>query len=102
MRHHRATGVCAFALVLAVSTLAAAGQTAPTAAPSRRVIGGLAWRAGRHVPEGQLPGPSAISTQRRAIADAADPLVARLPRGPRSAVRRFTAVPSVVVGAAGA
>ncbi len=99
MRHHRATGVCAFALVLAVSTLAAAGQTASTAAPSRRVIVELALPAGRHVPEGQLPGPSAISTQRRAIADAADRLVARLPRGTRSVVRRFTTVPYVVVDA---
>ena len=121
MRHHRDSGkavpgfavrafavrafaacvlaVCGFAFVLVAGTAAAAGQAASPATRSGRVIVELVLQTGPHVPEGRLPGPTAVSAQRRAIADAADRVAARLPRGSRGVLRRFTTVPYIVVEA---
>ena len=99
MSHHRATAVWTLAFVLVAGTLAAAAQAIPPSPPPARVIVELALPSGRHVPEGRLPGPAAIAAQRRAIAAAGDRIVAHLPGGPRSVLRRFTTVPYIVVEA---
>jgi subtilisin family serine protease len=91
----RLAAVLALAFAATADTFAAAQAAAP-AAPSTRVIVELALPAGRHVPEGRLAGPAAVSAQRRAIAAAADRVAARLPRG---VLRRFTTVPFLVVDA---
>ncbi len=93
----RFAAALAFALVAATDAVAAQG--AAPAAPSARVIVELALPAGRHVPEGRLAAPAAVTAQRRAIGAAADRVAARLPRGPRAVLRRFTTVPYVVVEA---
>jgi subtilisin family serine protease len=93
----RVTAALAFAFVITAGTVPAAAQ-AQTPAPPARVIVELAVPGGRVIPEGRLPGP-AVSAQRRAIADAANRVAARLRRGPSDVKRRFTTVPYVVVEA---
>jgi subtilisin family serine protease len=95
----RFAAALSFIFVFTAGAPAAAAQGAAQAAPSARVIVELALPAGRHVPEGRLAGPAAVAGQRRAIGDAADRVAARLRRGPRDVIRRFTAVPYVVVEA---
>src|SRR5262245_1929756 len=91
----RVTAALTFTFVTA-GAVAAAGQGAAPAPPAR-VIVELAVPAGRHIPEGRLSGPAVVSAQRRAIADAADRVTARLRRGQSDVRRRFTTVPYIVV-----
>src|SRR4051812_32865237 len=98
MRHHCAAAVRALVFVLVASTLAAA-QAASPAAPSARLIVQLVVPAGSSLPEGRRATPEAVATLRLAIAAAADRVAARLPRGARGVLRRFTTVPYIVVEA---
>src|SRR5262249_656179 len=91
----RVTAALTFTFVTA-GAVAAAGQGAAPAPPAR-VIVELAVPAGCHIPGGRLSGPAVVSAQRRAIADAADRVTARLRRGQSDVRRRFTTVPYIVV-----
>src|SRR4051812_8273014 len=94
----RVPAILTFVFVVTAGAVAVAAQGAAPARPAR-VIVELALPAGRPVPEGRLQSPAAVAAQRRAIADAADRVQARLRRGPRDVLRRFTTVPYVVVEA---
>src|SRR4051794_204393 len=92
----RIAAVLTFMFVVTAGAVAAAAQGAAAAPPARAIVE-LALPAGRHVPEGRLQDPAAVAAQRRAIANAADRVQARLRRGPRDVLRRFTTVPYIVV-----
>jgi len=95
----RVAALVTLGIVFTAGASAVAAQNAPPAPRPARVIVELALPSGRHVAEGRLIGPAAVSAQRQAIANAADRVAARLRRGPRDVLRRFSSVPYLVVEA---
>jgi subtilisin family serine protease len=112
MMRNRAVVVCvSLALVAGISGLLSAqapstagGVQAPAQLRARaqsagrvRVIVELKLASGRHVPEGQLRGATAIDAQRRDIAGALTRLTARLGATDRRVIHTFRTVPYVAL-----